>query len=238
MLNARGLVVAGMGGMLGAVLVAVLVLGGDGRVEALSRESLDDEGGVMWMWVDSYERAPFGNEASPRHERTLRETWTRFAPGEGAVTIFASHTIEGELLARSRLVRGNVEDSWSGLGELRKWPRPRGHSIGLGGDVSCERHAPELAPAGGLCVGPHARPETDSPLSAGMPAWPIDLDVVSAQREVRLHPDGGPLSETFRALLADGSRVVIASQRYHFTVLPLSEWDSIEALVFGNEARR
>ena len=53
------------------------------------------------------------------------------------------------------------------------------------------------------------------------------------QEEVRFNAHGGLESVQFRALLKDGSRVVIASQRFHFTLLPLSEWKGIEELVFG-----
>ena len=238
MIGGRVLLGGLIASVVGATLIAALVVGRGGQAEVLTRQTLDDEGGVMWTRIESYERLPFERVFNPRPERTIQQTWTRFAPDMGAETIFASHTIDGVLLARSRLVGGNVVDAARDVGERRSWPRPSGHSIGLGGGPVCDPGL-ELVPSERLgapmCVGSYARPPTGAISSAGRPAWPIDLDVVSVQREVRLHPRGGPLSETFRALLEDGSHVVIASQRYHFEVLPLSEWDAIEGLVFGSE---
>ena len=224
-------------GVVAAALIAVLVAGRGGQAEVLTRHTLDDEGGVMWLRIKSYERPPFERVFNPRPERTIQETWTRFVRRTTPETIFANHTPDGVLLARSRIVGGSVEDRALEVGERRVWPRPRGHSVGIGGDPSYENDGLELVPserqAVPMCVGPYSRPPTGSASSAAQPAWPIDLDVISVQQEVRFHPDGGPSSVVFRALLEDGSRVVIASRRYHFTVLPLSEWDAIEALVFG-----
>jgi hypothetical protein len=227
-------------GVLGAVVLAVLVLGRGGQAELLTFATLDDRPHVVWLRAESYERAPSDGVFEPRPEQTIEESWQRFDGRSTPETIVAIHTLDGVLLSRGRSVGGSAEPQTLETGDRRVWPRPQGRS-GFGNfdgapSWSC-RYGLELVPSERhgvpMCVGPYARSATGSASSAARPAWPIDLDVISVRLELRFHPDGGPLSAVYRALLGDGSHMVIASQRYHVKILPLSEWDAIEELVFG-----
>ena len=232
-----GGLLAGVGG---AALIAVLVLGRGESVGALTWETLNEEGGVLWMHIESYERPSFEGAFRPFHEQTISDTWSRAEPRTNTVVIFASHTLEGVMLVRSRITGGTATPQrWPG-GEPRDWPRPQGPDIGKS-DGRCDAFGSQgLEPVVGLregetiCIEPYPRPLAGTSSGAAEPAWPIDLDVVSAQKEVRLNAQGGLESIVFRALLEDGSRAVFASQRVHLSVLPLSEWEGIEELVWGD----
>ena len=233
---ALGGLLAGTGG---AVLIAVLVLGRGGQVEALTWETVDEEGGVLWLHIESYERPPFERVFNPRREWTITDTWTRAEPRTSVEWIGAGHTVEGVLIGRGRSSEGGPVPGDTFGGEPREWPRPRGNSIGQG-DGSCGEVNEGLEPIPNghegafICVGPYLRPRTGTSSGAGSPAWPIDLDVVSVQKEARFNARGGLESIHFRALLEDGSRVVIGSERFHLSVLPLSAWEGIEELVWGD----
>lgn len=243
----RSLLAAAIAGVMGAVLVAVLVLGRGGQAELLTFATLDDKSYVVWSRIESYERAPSEGAVHPRPQ-TIEETWQRLDRGTRPETIVAIHTLDGVLLSRGRNVGGLAEPEVVERAERRVWPRPQGHSgfdvppgktswrcPGVWGGLELVPSERQDVP---MCVGPYRRPAAGSASSAVRPAWPIDRDVISVQQELRLSPAGVPLSSLFRALLEDGSQVVIASQHYHVKILPLSEWDVIEELVFGNEVQQ
>jgi hypothetical protein len=85
-----------------------------------------------------------------------------------------------------------------------------------------------------MCVEPHVRPTNDTRPIGFHLSWPVDLDVVSVQMETRFNANGGRESVYFPELLEDGSRMVIASQSFHLSLLPLSAWEEIEELVWGD----
>ena len=193
---------------------------------------------MLWRQVESYERPSFKRVFNPRTERESRQGWTRYEAGEAVDSISIGLSIDGILTWHHRRTDPGAPNDPASMGERRSWPRPRGPSAALG-DGSCGEvdERMERVPSEGkgpfMCIGPHPRPATGTRGGAGSPAWPIDLDVESIQKEARFNPQGGLESITFRALLEDGSRVVIGWERFHITLLPLSEWEAIEELVYG-----
>jgi len=232
--NGRVLVSAGVAGVLGAVLVAVLVLGSGDRTEALTIDQAQAEGGVVWVRADAYERPPF--EGSERSSRTVTENWTVWQPDEPRVAYLAVHTLDGRALTRFRVAGdGSASDVLFDDLEL-DWPVPRGHDVG-DGEPSCDPGV-DLVPAersgAVMCVTPYPQPAAGHTPSAVFPAWPVDLDVTSVRREDRYKANGGPASVIHRATLEDGSTIVIASLHFHTSVLTLAEWEEIRAIVFDD----
>lgn len=243
----RSLLVAAIGGVLGAVLVAVLVLGRGEHAESLTLADLDDEGGVMWVHIEVFERPLYPGESRALPERYVQELWLQSEPGAPYRSISALHSLDGVLFSRTSTGDPDGANTFPTSDEPRHWPSPRNQTIewtegfNFGGTTEEEllgrglTQVPEPRAGTVMFVGPHPRLARRFGSTAGAPAWPIDLKVVSIEEAVVLTDTFQPLSIHFRALLEDGSRVVIASQRYHFTILPLSEWDEIEALVFEDE---
>ena len=234
-----------LAGVSGAVLIAVLVVGRGGQAEGLTWETLDEEGGVLWMRIEQFERVPFGG-IGPAREGQVQETWTRFERGTAPTVMSVVHSLDGTLHGRTRLTRDDdsgeqVAESELGLEvEGREWPRPRGHGIGQG-DSSCPgfwpgsaRQVAGIRQGTTMCIEPYVRPTNDGRPIGYYPMWPNDLDVASIQKETWFDARGGLESILFRALLEDGSRVVIGAQRFHLSVLPLSEWEGIEELAWGD----
>lgn len=230
-----GGLLAGVGG---AALIAVLVLGRGESVGALTWETLDAESGVLWVHVESYERPPFKRVFNPRPERTIRATWTRVIPGSGPEWIGAGYTPDGALIGGQRRTASGGISGDTRDGEVRDWPTPRGDSVAKG-DGSCDEinnqmeQLPSEPDGSFTCIEPYPRPTTGSSSSADHPAWPIDLDVASVRKEARFNGAGGLESVRFVASLEDGSEVLIGSERFHLSILPLRDWDYIEELVFG-----
>ncbi len=238
MIGGRVLLGSLLAGVGGALVIAAVVLGRGGQAEVVTWGTLQREGGVLHMRVENYEREPFERVFNPRPEWRIVERWDRFGEGGGWIT--AAHSADGTLLFRARKVHGELEMETEFVSETepRDWPRVSGHSPGRPG-LSCGEPAAEnvvqiARPREGtvMCIEPYPRPATGSVSSAYEPAWPIDLDVVAVQKEVV----GGERLQSiqFRAILEDGSRVLIASQRYYYALLPLSEWEGIEELVWGD----
>jgi hypothetical protein len=232
--GALGGLLAGVGG---AVLIAAVVVGRGEVPNEVRLERLHENGGVLWVHVENYERPSF-ERANPLPERTISDTWTLVVPGSGARWIGAGHTIDGELIGSSRSSPGLGVGGDSRRGAVIAWPEPRGESVAMG-DGSCDEvnvqmeRLPSEADGSFVCVEPYPRPATGSGSSAGSPDWPIALDVVSVRKEAHFGAEGGLESVRFVASLEDGSEVVIARQRFHMSILPLWDWGYIEELVFG-----
>jgi len=226
-----------LAGVGGAVLIAALVLGQVEEPAAAKWERLDEDGGVLWIHVESYERPPFQRVFNPRPERTISDTWSLVRPNQQTEWIGAGYTPDGALLWGYRqpvsMGIGETRD-----GEVRDWPTPRGVSLAKG-DGSCDEinnqmeQLPSEPDGSFTCIESYPRLDTSLSSSAHSPDWPIDLDVVSVRKEARFNSVGGLESVRFVASLEDGSEVLIGSERFHVSILPLRDWGYIEELVFG-----
>ncbi len=235
--SVRTMVVAGVSGALGAVLLVVLVLGRGEQRALLTLDQLQAEGGVVWFSQHAYERPAFEQEAE-RPARTVIESWTVWESGQRTAVYVASRDLDGTTLHRAQMVDGAVEPFPEPVDPRIEWPAQRGSDVGSG-DVSCDA-GHELVPGersgSAMCVGPYPQPSSERVPNAFFPAWPVDLDVASVQREVRFNPNGGVSSVIHRATLEDGSVTDIASLRFRMTYLTLAEWDEIRETVFGDVA--
>ena len=231
----RTMVVAGVSGVLGAVLLAVLVLGRSEQRALLTLDQLQAEGGVVWLSVDSYERPPFELGAE-RPARTIQETWTVWEPGESPVAYLATRSIDGTHVSRVRAVGGEFTHYPTLTDSDIDWPRQGGGLVGVDAGFCEEGLEPMPAERTGsvLCVGPYPRPSGDRAPSAYFPAYPVDLDVESVRKEVRIDRDGATTSIIHRATTEDGSTVVIASLRFRTSYVTLVAWDEIRETVFGD----
>ena len=246
MLSVRVLVVAGVAGVLAAALVAVLVLGRGDEPRVVTMADLD-EGAVLWVHIEVFERPLYPRESRALPERYVSELWLQSQPGaaSGQRSISALHSLDGVLFSRTSTGRSGGGNTVPTSDAARNWPSPRNQTIewtegfNIGGTTEQELLGRGLTPVPGpregtvMFVGPYPRPARQFGSSAGAPAWPIDLKVASVEEAVVLTETFQPLSIHFRALLEDGSEVVIASQEFEYSILRPWEWAGIEKLVFG-----
>jgi hypothetical protein len=231
-------------GVCGAVLVAALVLARGGQSELVTLEQFQNEGGVAYVRAELFMRqsgtvGTFGPQ--------VFESWYR-NEGDGVEIILANHTLDGVLLGRGRGSQDDIESETVEDGRVVAWPRLAGYGTATPGDMSAEDLAEVVAlmREQGLeqvaslrdgtlrFVGLYPRLTAGTTPTPGHPAYPSDLDVVTVEQEWLFGPNLGQQRIRFQAILEDGSRVLIASRRHDYSLLPLSEWDAIEELVWGN----
>jgi hypothetical protein len=234
-------------GVGGVVLIAVWVVGRGDAAEVVTWERLTEDGGVLWVHIEVFERQRYPGEGGGLPERYVEELWLQSEPGAeyGQRAISALHSLDGVLFSRTSTGGWGGGNTFPTSGEARNWPSPRNQTIewtkgfNIGGTTEQELLGRGLTPVPGpregtvMFVGPYPRPRGGQVPGAGNPGYPIDLKVVSVEEAVVLTETFQPLSIHFRALLEDGSEVVIASQEFEYSNLRPWEWEGIEELVFG-----
>jgi len=244
MVSGRVLLGAMVAGVSGAVLVAAVVLARGGQSELVTLEQFQDEGGVAYVRTEFFMRQSGTIGAlGPQ----VLEAWYR-NEGGGVEVILANHTLDGVLLGRGRGSQDDIESETVEDGLIVAWPRPTRYGTTTPGDMSAEDLAEIVALMSeqGLeqvaslrdgtlrFVGVYPPPAAGTTPTPGHPAYPSDLDVVTVEQEWLFGPSLGQQRIRFQAILEDGSRVLIASRRHDYALLPLSEWDAIEELVWGS----
>lgn len=243
-----GAAVIGIGG---AALIAALVLGRGEQRTPEYWSAFAGGGGVIHAQVEEFVRAdPSRRDTRGLPERRVRETWILMDVRRGVVEmILVTHSPEGELLERGRSDGGRVFSAAVPERPVRDWPEPGSESVSLtvegGGSEEFRQRTEEWAEQQGLQVvrggvdgnvmltGVFPPGQIDTGVSAITSGYTGDLDAVEIEVERVLNEAYLVQSVVYRAVLEDGSRVVIESQRMRYSLLPRSEWGAVEELVFG-----
>lgn len=246
---------AGVGG---AVLIVAVVLGrGDAAEVTLGFQTLGTEGGVLHTRTEVFEREnPYRRVRNALPERRIEESWMRIIPGSGELmSVRAAHSPGGVLLSRGHMtVTPGDPPNTDNLNEhvpngpVLDWPRSRSANlvfppeagVGVRATMEAQIASGELELLSGpregtiMLVGQHSPERTDVAPDAVTRAYAGDLDAVEILSELVLTEHYQALSQHYWAVRADGSRVLIASRLFHVSLLPLSAWEEIEELVWGN----
>lgn len=257
MLNARGLVVAGLGGVLGAVLVAVLVLGRPAPSEVLALADLDD-GGVLAIRAEIYQRhGPKAEQITSRvedggiglfPERRVDETWGLLASdGEIIEVVTVTWTTDGGVFQRVRLTSEAMVTERPAHGVREQEPPPGGGPGTFGppselrADAEAEieerlasgEWAEVPAPLGSIRM-EHRRTIDPGELGPGL-SVPFfgDLDAVEMVIVLTTNIEQFAGSEERFVVLEDGSRVLVESRHTTLEARTRADWDAFVARVWG-----
>lgn len=260
--NTQYFIAAGVAGIGGAIVVAVLALGGSETQARVAFAELD-YGGVMMVRTEIYQRHGDKAESIATRfqegqlglfpERYVTESWALLAP-RGAVleTATASWDERGELVERSRGTADGTLHERPWLGVTDQEPPPDGGAIQLGvlpsqlQNQSREEFQERVNTLGWevqtaepgtlrIAAGFDVQPGT---LVGGNDAFVVpyfgDLAVVRVVRELIYESDYTPRGEERYAILEDGTRQLVESRATVLEVRSRSEWDAFVADVWAD----
>ncbi len=257
MLNARTLSSAGVTGVLAAALVAALVLGRGELADPVTIADLD-RGGVLVVRTEVYDRHGANAEQIARlvgegeiglyPERRLEEgraligprgrlaesrtvTWTE----AGAMLELVTLSADGALTERPAFgVREFGEISGlqdQSLGVPSEWPAAMRalleSRVRTGGWRRADLDDGSVRMTMTRPVAPGELLAPDGP--GYLVPYFGDLAAVEVVREETYSAEYLPLETEWSVILADGSRVLVHSASYEFTVLPSASWGSFIA---------